>query len=186
MILSRPPIRNSPAIPSISAGRPDARWYVAQTLARAESRADMQLRAQHFETFLPRVSRTTRHARKLRTTLVPAFPGYVFVRLDLARDRWRSVNGTIGVAKLIMAQERPAPVPYGVVETLINYADSAGVAHFERDLAVGQLVRIKDGPLAEVVGKLLRLDANDRVRVLLDIMGGRIETRLDRSSLEAA
>jgi hypothetical protein len=33
---------------------------------------------------------------------------------------------------------------------------------------------------------LERLDANGRVRVLLDIMGGKVPALLDRSALEAA
>lgn len=159
---------------------------MAQTIAGAELRADLQLKAQRFETFFPRVKRTVRHARKLRTVLAPAFPGYLFVRLDLARDRWRSINGTFGVSRLIMAHELPMPVPDGVVETIAGYVDRNGVAHFERDLQEGQAVKIKDGPLAEAVGKLIRMEANGRVRVLLEIMGSHIETRLERESLEAA
>lgn len=164
----------------------NARWYVVQTAAASEMRAHLQLGAQGFRTFFPRVRRTVRHARRMRTALAPAFPGYLFVRLDLTRDRWRSVNGTIGVMRLIMAHELPAPVPHGVVESLMAYADATGLAHFERDLREGQAVRIKDGPLAEAVGRLTKLDTNGRVRVLLEIMGGQIETRIDRSSLEAA
>lgn len=164
----------------------EARWYVAQTIARQETRADMQLRAQEFATFLPRVQRTVRHARKLRTILTPAFPGYVFVRLDVTRCRWRSVNGTIGVSRLIMAHDVPAPVPQGVVETLMDYVDQVGIARFDRDLKIGQAVRIKDGPLAAAVGRLVRLDANGRVRVLLEIMGGQIQATVERSALEAA
>lgn len=167
-------------------GYGDLRWYVVQTIVRNESRADHHLRAQGFETFYPRVHRTVRHARKLRTVLSPAFPGYIFTRFDLARTRWRSVNGTFGVSRLIMANDKPAPVPRGLVETLVQYMDERGVAHFERDLVVGQSVRIKDGPLAQAVGKLIRLDANGRVRVLLEIMGGQVETGVGKASLEAA
>lgn len=163
-----------------------ARWYVVQTISRAESRADFQLRLQDYSTFLPRVLRTTRHARKLRTVLSAAFPGYLFVRLDIARDRWRAINGTFGVSRLVMANGTPTPVPNGVVETIMDYVDASGVAHFDRDLVVGQTVRMKEGPLAQAMGELVRLDANGRVRVLLDIMGGKVETSVSRSALEAA
>lgn len=166
--------------------RDAARWYVVQTISRAEFRADFQLRLQGYATFFPRVLRTTRHARKLRTVLSAAFPGYLFVRLDIARDRWRAINGTFGVTRLVTANGTPTPVPYGVVETIMDYVDASGVAHFERDLMVGQMVRMKDGPLAQAVGELVRLDANGRVRVLLDIMGGKVETSVSRSALEAA
>lgn len=184
--LIRPPLLTTPALSELRADRDGARWYVAQTISRNESRADIQLRAQNFETFLPRVARTVRHARKLRTVLTAAFPGYVFVRLDLERERWRSVNGTIGVSRLIMAGDMPKPVPCGVVETLMAYVDEFGIARFDRDLVEGQAVRIKDGPLANAIGQILRLDGNGRVRVLLEIMGGKVQTIVERSALEAA
>ena len=38
-------------------------------------------------------------ARKLRDTpLNPLFPGYIFIVIDLSKQRWRSINGTFGVA----------------------------------------------------------------------------------------
>ena len=168
------------------AGGANKRWYVVQTIVRQEPRANAQLRAQGFEVFLPRVQRTIRHARQLRTVLSAAFPGYLFVRLDLKRDRWRSINGTIGVSRLIMGEDLPIAAPVGVVETIFDYVDQTGVAHFDRDLVEGQAVRIKAGPLANSLGELVRLDANGRVRVLLEIMGGRVEAKVARADLEAA
>ncbi|MDE2579621.1 MAG: transcription antiterminator NusG [Hyphomicrobiales bacterium] len=164
----------------------DARWYVVQTLARQEARARAQLEAQGFTLFFPRVLRTIRHARKLRTAHVAAFPGYFFIALDLERDRWRSVNGTFGVSSLIMGHTHPTPAPRGVVEALQAYADPAGVLHLDRDLNEGQAVRIKHGPLTDAVGELVRLDSGGRVRVLLEIMGGKVQTEIERASLEAA
>lgn len=162
------------------------RWYVVRTLANREAGARLQLEAQGFRTFLPRVTRTVRHARKLRTVKSPAFPGYLFVALDLSRDRWRSVNGTFGVMSLIMGDDLPIPAPVGVVEALIGYVDETGTCRFDRDLAEGQEIRVVAGPLAQALGELVKLDANGRVRVLLDIMGGKVLTVLERSFLAPA
>ena len=46
-----------------------------------------------------------RHARKILNVRAPLFPGYLFVSLDLTRDRWRSINSTYGVLGLIMGGE---------------------------------------------------------------------------------
>ena len=166
--------------------RGDARWYVARSLPRQEARAESQLLAQDFPVFLPRMSKTVRHARKLRTVKSAVFPSYLFVALDLGRDRWRSVNGTYGVASLIMAGDAPRPVPVGVVERLLGYADDDGLLRLDRDLQEGQAVRVVSGPFVNALGCLQRLDAGGRVRVLLDIMGGKIPAVIDRSALEAA
>lgn len=162
---------------------PGERWYVVRTRAKREAGAEAQLKAQGFHVFLPRVVRTVRHARKMRTARTPAFPGYLFVALDLQRDRWRSVNGTFGVSELIMGEDAPMPVPKGVVEALIGYVDKSGACRFDRDLAEGQAIRVVAGPFAQALGELVKLDASGRVRVLLDIMGGKVMTLIERSSL---
>ena len=93
------------------------RWYVAMTAPRKERIAEINLANQGFRAFLPRQLATRRHADKFRTALAPVFPRYLFVIVDLERARWRSVNGTIGVQRLIADAERPIAVAPGVVET---------------------------------------------------------------------
>ncbi len=85
-----------------------------------------------------------------------------------------------------MVKERPAPVPRGVVESIVDYVDETGLCRFDRDLAAGQSVRVIGGPLAEVVGELVALDGNGRVRVLLEIMNGKVLAVIERSALVAA
>lgn len=166
--------------------RPSERWYAVQCIARKEPGAFQQLQAQGFRVFLPKLEKTVRHARRLRTVAAPLFPGYQFVTLDLERDRWRSVNGTIGVSSLVMAGSLPAPVPVGVVESLLAHVDCRGLVRLDVDLCVGQSVRVLSGPFANAVGRLVRLDGRERVRVLLDIMGGEVPALIDRAALAAA
>jgi transcriptional antiterminator RfaH len=165
---------------------PGERWFVVQAIPRREANALFQLEQQGFRAFLPVVMRTVRHARKVRAVKVAAFPGYLFVSLDLQRDRWRSVNGTFGVSRLIMGNAHPLAVPAGIVESLLDYRDESGVCRFERDLVAGQLVRIVSGPLAETLGKLIHLNDNGRVRVLLEILGGAVQVSMDKAALAAA
>ena len=162
------------------------RWFAAQALPHRENSAQFNLDRVGFRNFVPRVRRTVRHARKLRNVLAPLFPGYIFVILDLSRDRWRTVNSTTGVASLIMGLEQPTPVPPGVVEALIAVRDSSGTLRLDHDLEIGQKVRILSGPLAQTLGRLEHLDDKGRVRVLLEIMGGEVAAYLDRSALEPA
>jgi transcription elongation factor/antiterminator RfaH len=165
---------------------PGERWFVVQTLSKREAKAQFQLGQQGFRVFLPVVMRTVRHARKVRNAKVAAFPGYLFVALDLDRDRWRSVNGTFGVSRLVMTETAPLAVPFGIVEALLSYRDEDGVCRFDRDLVAGQTVRVMSGPLAQALGTLERLDGNGRVSVLLEILGGQVRATIDRAALEAA
>jgi transcription elongation factor/antiterminator RfaH len=154
--------------------REGERWYAVYTLPFAEVRAEAQLRNQAFLTFLPRRPRTIRHARKLTTIIAPFFPRYLFVALDLNRDRWRSVNGTFGVSSLIMAGELPCPAPHGVVESMLAVADADSVLQLHSNLKVGASVRLSAGPFAEQLGIIDRLDDSGRIRVLLNLFGRQV------------
>lgn len=158
-------------------------WYVVQCLARRERYAQQNLSLQYFQTFYPFYFKTVRHARKTRTVQQALFPGYLFVQLDLNKDRWRSINGTHGVSRLIMNGERPSVVPSGIVDNLIEHTDQKGGVRLDDGLKVGQKVKIVSGPMNELIGELLTLDDSGRVRVLLEIMSGKIVVTLNRSTL---
>jgi transcription elongation factor/antiterminator RfaH len=161
------------------------RWFLAHTLPKGERRAEMHLRAQGFRTYLPQIKKTVRHARQFRTAQAPLFPRYMFLILDLSRDRWLSVRSTVGVASLFTCQGLPVPVPEGVVEALIAHSDE-GLTILDVGLAKGQPVRILSGPFANLVGTLDRLDSAGRTRVLLDIMGTAVPVAIHRAALSPA
>jgi transcription antitermination factor NusG len=161
------------------------RWFVAQTLHHRENLAALHLGAQGFRNFLPRFRKTVRHARQLREVIAPIFPSYIFLILDPERDRWRSINGTFGVARLVSADGRPVPVPSGTVEAMIAAMDQRGLVRLGGELAPGQPVRVVAGPFAGGLGVLERLNDRGRVRVLLQIMGGEVPFTMDRTALLA-
>ncbi len=111
------------------------------------------------------------------------FPRYIFLILDLERDRWLSVRSTFGVSSLFSCDNRPVPVPEGVVETLIEGGEAANLKLFSSGLKVGQSVRILTGPFADLVGTLQRLDDAGRVRVLLKLMGTAVPVGLRTSAI---
>jgi transcription antitermination factor NusG len=167
--------------------RPGERWFVARVLPHQENRAQFNLHRLGFRSFVPRLRRTVRHARRLRDTLQPLFPGYVFIIIDLSKHRWRSVNGTFGIASLIMGSEQPKPVPAGVIEGLVVAScESSGAVRLDDSLEIGQKVRILSGPFAETLCRLAHLDDRGRVRVLLELMGMEVAAQLDRSAIAPA
>jgi transcriptional antiterminator RfaH len=156
------------------------RWFAVFSQPNKEATARAELAKQGFETFLPRRLKTVRHARRVTTRPSPVFPRYLFVCLDPKRVRWRSINGTRGVASLVSFGDGPTPVPRGVVEALMAACDGRGTMQFGDLLRVGQAVRLSAGPFAELMGTIDRLDGADAVRVLLDIMGRRVQVRARR------
>jgi transcription elongation factor/antiterminator RfaH len=159
------------------------RWFLVHTQPKSECRAQLHLGAQAFRTHFPTIQKTIRHARQLRTVRAPLFPRYIFLILDLGRDRWLSVRSTFGVSSLFTCEDRPVPVPEGIVEALIHRTDEANLTLFNSGLKTGQSVRIISGPFADFVGTLERLDDAGRVRVLLDMMGTAVPVALRRSAI---
>jgi transcription elongation factor/antiterminator RfaH len=174
------PIFAGPAPSKPAAG---VRWYVVYTQPHREFRAQAQLAAQGFRTFLPRYRKTIRHARRLMTVNAPFFSRYLFVALDLGQDQWRSVNGTWGVVSLISDGTFPIPLPQGVIESLIDASDTSGFVKLGDALQVGERVRVLTGPFANLVGELVRLDGAQRVQVLLQLLNGIVAVSINRGDL---
>ena len=156
----------------------NALWYVVHTQPRAEGQALRHLEMQGYLVFCPRYRRTVRHARKTRSVLAPLFPGYLFVRFNVLRDQWRSINGTRGVAYLLMRGGTPQPIPNGIIDGLKARTRADGTIDWTSTFKVGGAVRIVDGPFAEFLGTLEHFDAAGRVRVLLDLLGRSVSVAL--------
>jgi transcriptional antiterminator RfaH len=172
-----------PGTPRTLALEGNERWFLVHTLPHSECRAELHLGAQGFRTHFPTIQKTIRHARQLRMVRAPLFPRYIFLILNLQRDRWLSVQSSVGVSAMYTCEGRPVPVPEGIVETLIANTDAANLALFTSGLKTGQSVRILTGPFANFVGVLERLDAAGRIRVLLDMMGTAVPVALRRSAI---
>jgi transcriptional antiterminator RfaH len=170
-------------MPALAEGE---RWYVIRSQPRKESFAVLNLHRQGYQTFLPRLTRTVRHARKARTVKVPLFPGYLFTPLDPDRHRWRPINGTMGVLGLIMEGDRPQPVPQGVVESILALTSPDETVDWGQRLEPGRPVRILTGPFADQLGTLCTLDDHGRAKVLLEIMGATRTLTLESRALFAA
>lgn len=165
-----------------------ASWYVVQTRHLCEVRAAQELANQGFEVFLPRYLKKRRHARKVSLVAAPLFPGYLFVSFDPARQRWRAINGTYGVARVIAGEAGPVPVAGGVVAGLKARADREGfIAMSQRPSFVpGEVIRIRSGSFAEALGLFEGFRDQDRIAVLLDLLGGKVRVLLDEDMVEKA
>lgn len=161
------------------------RWYAVHTKLGSEESAAAHLGRQGFEVFLPRSLRTTRHARKIRTAAAPFFPGYLFVRMDLETQRWRSIDGTFGVKGVIKANERPLAAPDGVMQALLAATGEDGVLDLAGSLAPGARVRVIGGPFADQLAVVERMSGAERVRVLLSLMNRPVPLEIGRRALAA-
>lgn len=154
---------------------PVYRWYVVRTQPRKERLAQQQLERQGFSTFLPFAPLTTTTRRnKAVAVKQPLFSGYLFVQMDVARQRWRAVNSTVGVLYLVQFGDRPSPMPVGATEVLLQQTDEGGFFSFDAGLSPGDQVRIVGGPMNDFIGELQRKDGAGRSLVLLELMNRKV------------
>jgi transcriptional antiterminator RfaH len=165
-----------------------ARWYVVQTQVNGEVRAAQNLRRQDFEIYLPRYLKRRRHARKVDFAAKPLFPRYLFVAIDLGAQRWRSIQSTHGVSRLVCNGEEPAAVPHGLLGALKAREDDRGFVRMEAKPAfsLGDKVRVLAGAFMDSAGLFDGMEDHDRVAILLDMLGRKVRVHLDADLVAAA
>jgi len=148
-------------------------WFAVQTHPKAEDQATRHLCNQGFDTLSPKYLRERTHARKRDVVAAPLFPGYIFVALDLAADRWRSIMSTIGVRNLVTMGGSPCPVPHHIISTLQDRMDAKGLVPVEQSptLAPGDPLKIMSGPFKDCVGFFTERDDQRRVILMLELLG---------------
>lgn len=164
-----------------------ARWYLVNAQTGRENLAEQHLKRQAYETFLPRAVKTIGQGRRARRTIASYFPGYLFVRLDLSSQRWRPIDSTVGVMRIIKVGERPSPAPIGLVEGIRDLVGESGLYEpSPPELSVGDQVKVVHGPFAAHLAVVERLDGPGRVRVLLTLMTQAIPVSMSAADLVAA
>ena len=155
-------------------------WYVVYTRHGAEKLAEGHIAYQGFETYLPLCRRTIRHARRVAYVSKPLFPRYLFVAIDVSKQRWRTINGTFGVNCLVSMGNKPQALPNGVVDELKAREAGQGLIEISQDIPfkTGETVRLTGGALTDQVGLFQKLGERDRVSVLLDMLGRKLEVQV--------
>jgi transcriptional antiterminator RfaH len=163
-------------------------WLVAHTQPTKEEVARLNLLRQNFEVYIPRYKRLRRHARRVDTVLAPLFPRYLFINLDIQKDRWRSINGTKGICYLLLSEEKPALIPSTIIDQLKNQEDSEGVVSVATLylFVKGQKVNINDGFFSGYTATFEKMADNDRVRLLLNFLGQEQELNVPLDAVESA
>lgn len=161
-------------------------WYAVQTQAGKEQLAVSHLERQGFETLLPQLWRSVRRSRKSVNVLKPMFPGYVFVKVDMQRMRWRAIDSTIGVSKLVRFGEKPAALPESLVQNLHKSIGDDGAIEFNQDLREGESIRVMSGAFSDWLGRVVEMTDADRVKVLFGMMTRKVEVTLPKQQLARA
>lgn len=162
-------------------------WFLVQLKPNADAIAKRNLLRQGVRLFAPYEEITARRANKLIQSVRALFPGYLFASFDQEQVRWRAVNSTLGVSRLVsFSQDKPAQVPLDLISALMRRCDYAGKLLPPRFLHKGDVVRVTGGPLTEFIGTVEQLAPDQRIWVLLDILGKNTRVAIRSADLRLA
>lgn len=161
-------------------------WYVVYCQRQKELIAQQNLVKQGFDAYLPRYKKLCRHARRVYTVMAPLFPRYLFVCMNPASQRWRSINGTIGVRYLLSDGPDPVAIPEEVVAAIRAREEGGAVTIAPPAFTPGQKLSVTDGPFADLKGVFECIEDDQRVVLLLEFMGRVVRARLPGHAVTAA
>ena len=167
----------------------NARWYVVHTysgyenaVAAAIMKAAENRRMQEFihEVNIPLETVTEHTDEGEKTYERKVFPGYVLVKMILTDESWHLVRNVRGATGFVGSDGKPIPLTEQEIYAL-------GVEHHEVivGFAVGDTVKVTDGPLDGFLGTVDELDAErNKVRVIVSMFGRETPVDLELDQVE--
>jgi len=160
------------------------KWYVIQTKPKKEEEASSYLLPKGVEIFHPLMESFAPRNGRIVKELKSLFPGYIFGKLDLDKE-YTLVRWGRGVKCILGFGGYPVPLSEEAVAIIKERTDGRNVIRMKQDFKPNDLVRIKTGPLKELLGIFERWVSDDeRVRVLLNLIGYQPAVEIHYSIIE--
>ena len=162
----------------------DSHWYVVRAQPKRERIAARSIReTMGVEVVCPLVKflKATRRGKVWWSEAM--FPGYLFVKFN-RKEQERGVRYAQGVLTIVKFGESMPVVPSAFVESLneqLGEQEEVVIAH---EVEVGDQFELAEGPLRGQLGDVVEvLPGNERVRLLVEFIGGEREVEVDFMSL---
>jgi len=160
-------------------------WYCVRSKPKKERMAAGGLESLHgLEVFCPQIRFQRKTVRGPVWFQEAMFPGYLFARFDLFEMK-RAVSYAPGVLNIPMFDGCIVPVPDSMIESLRKDLDNENVAEAVSPLEVGEETTILEGSMRGLKVKVIKLmPAQERVGVLMELMGTLVEAEFSINALE--
>ena len=104
------------------------------------------------------------------------------VELDAAP--WRAINSTIGVSRLVSFADNYKPLPLNLISSLMLRCDEEGKLLPLQTLNAGDSVEVVNGPFVNFVATVEKIDAQQRVWILMELMGRGTRVKVQQEQLK--
>ena len=169
----------------------EAKWYVVHTYSGYENKVASNLEKaienQNLGEMIREVKVPTEKVVEIkdgkeREVERKIFPGYVLVKMVLNDRSWYIVRNVRGCTGFVGPSTKPIPLTEGEVKKL-----GVEVKTVKLSYKVGESVKIIDGPLANMVGTVTKIDTkNKTVEVTVSMFGRETPAELELGQIEPA
>ena len=171
----------------------EGHWYVLNTYSGYENKVKdnlehrietMDAKEKVFEIVVPEEEVEEVRQGERRRVKRKMYQGYVLVRMEMDDRAWFVVRNTPGVVNFVGTGNRPIPLPQAEVDSIFKQIKGE-VARPQVSLAVGEMVKIIDGPFSEFLGTVDEVNQDKgRVRVMVSFFGRDTPVELDFLQVE--
>ena len=120
---------------------------------------------------------------KFKEIIKAVFPGYIFIAINLEEKNWLKINNTRGISRIIVFGNEIPLIRCELIEEL-NYRFSINTTPKAADpFEIVMNAEITNGPFAQLIGKIDEIDADQRIWILLNILGNQTRVSINRLSL---
>lgn len=164
---------------------PGQRWYCVRTKPKKERMAAASIGSMLLlEVFCPQIRFRRKTVRGPVWFQEAMFPGYVFVKFDMGEMK-RAVAHAPGVLNIPVFDGRVVSIPDTVIASLQHELDDDGAVDAGLPLEVGEETTVLEGSMRGLTVKVIKvMPAEDRVAVLLELLGTLVEAEFPSSALE--
>ncbi len=159
-------------------------WFAVWTRSRQEKLAAAMLGSLGIHHFLPIRSEIRQWSDRRQNVAVPLFSGYLFVRINPAKDTRLSILRVPGVAGLVGNHSGPVPIPERQIEDIQTVLATQTQCVVLPLLEEGDMVRVVRGPLAGVEGRLLRGNSAIRLVISIELIHQSLAINVSREDVE--
>lgn len=166
-----------------------AKWYVVHTYSGYENTVkatiEKNIETRHLEDLIHAVSIPLETVTEMtdngpKTYDRKVFPGYVLVKMIMTDEAWYIIKNVRGVTGFVGSGTKPTPLTEEEVLQLGVEKREIVVGY-----AVGDEVRIADGPLTSFTGTVEALDIDkNKVRVVVSMFGRETPVELELDQVE--
>lgn len=160
-------------------------WYAIYVRSRSEKKVVAQLEDIGVEVFLPLITRIKQWSDRKKKIEEPLFKSYVFVHSTTKQHI--PILSIYGVIKFVTFEHQAVVVPENQIVAIKRYIDDFDEKEREltnAELQVGDMVRITNGPMQGLIGRLQSVKDKRQIIVYIEAVGQYIPVSIPRTKVE--